>query len=71
MAHVIEAGCLWLPVSVHSKFDMKLLQKHIDEAAAFVTQCESENKTILDVCGERGDLYFLLRTCLKHQFDNN
>jgi len=66
MAHVIQAGCLRLPVSVHSKFDMKLLQKHIDEASTFVTQCESDNKSFLDVCGDRGDLYFLLHACFNH-----
>ena len=70
MAKVIESGSLRLPVSMNSKFDKKLLQKHIDEASAFVMHCQSENKCILDVCGDRGDLYFLLHACLQNSFIN-
>lgn len=66
MQTVIESGCLRMPVTVNSKFDTKLLQKHVDEAAVFFTQCKNDNKSSLDVCGERGDLYFLLIACLKH-----
>ncbi len=70
MVKVIESGNLGLPlrlpVSINSKFDKELLQRHIDEASAFVMHCNSENKCILDVCGDRGDLYFLLHACLKN-----
>lgn len=68
MVKIIESGSLRLPVSKHSKFDINLLQKHIDEASAFVLHCQSENKCILDVCGDRGDLYFLLHACLHNSF---
>jgi phosphoribosyl-ATP pyrophosphohydrolase len=64
MSIIIHSGSLSLPVSPHSKFDLKMLQKHVNEAAEFVAQCKKENKSILDVCGERGDLYFLLVECL-------
>jgi hypothetical protein len=60
----VHSGSLTIPVTPQSKFDLQMLQKHVDEAAAFVAQCQKKNKSILDVCGERGDLYFLLSACL-------
>lgn len=56
-----------MPVSRHSKFDLRLLQQHVREASTYVMQCERDNKKVLDVCGERGDLYFLLSACLLQQ----
>jgi hypothetical protein len=64
MPIIIHSGSLKLPVTQHSKFNLQMLQKHVDEAAEFVAQCQKKNKSILDVCGERGDLYFLLNACL-------
>ena len=55
---------LVLPVSPNSKFDMHLLQQHIREASVYVSECKKQNKDVFDVCGERGDLYFLLNACL-------
>lgn len=60
----IRSGSLTLPVSPHSKFDLEMLQKHVDDAAEFVARCKTDEKSMLDVCGERGDLYFLLMACL-------
>lgn len=59
---------LVLPVSVASKFDKDLLQRHVMEAIQFVSECKQENKKALDVCGDRGDLYFLLRACQTQEF---
>ena len=67
MNTIVHSGALQLPVTRHSKFDLQMLQKHIDEAADFVAQCQKKNKSILDVCGERGDLYFLLNACLSQK----
>ena len=58
---------LVMPVTSHSKFDMRLLQQHIHEARIYMSECEKQNKKVLDVCGERGDLYFLLTACLLHE----
>jgi hypothetical protein len=64
MSIIIHSGSLSLRVSAHSKFDLEMLQKHVDEAAEFVALCQKENRSILDVCGERGDLYFLIIACM-------
>lgn len=55
---------LAFPITRDSKFDISLLNKHIQEATMYVAQCKSENTNVLDVCGDRGDLYFLLTACL-------
>jgi hypothetical protein len=64
MSIIIHSGSLSLRVSTHSKFDLEMLQKHVDEAAEFVALCQKENRSILDVCGDRGDLYFLIIACM-------
>jgi hypothetical protein len=51
---------LTMSLTEHSKFSRQLLQQHVQEATLFVQQCKRENKQVLDVCGDRGDLYFLL-----------
>lgn len=61
---------LVMPVSSHSKFDMRLLQQHIREASMYISECQKQNKKVLDVCGERGDLYFLLTACLLQEKHN-
>jgi hypothetical protein len=53
MPIIIHSGSLKLPVTQHSKFNLQMLQKHVDEAAEFVAQCQKKNKSILDVCGEK------------------
>jgi hypothetical protein len=58
---------LALSVTVATKFDIHLLQSHMNEASEFVRKCRQENKPVLDVCGDRGDLYFLLRACAREK----
>ena len=47
-----------------SKFDTKLYQKHVLEAADFTKLCQQQGHPLLDPCGPRGDLYFLLKAQL-------
>ncbi len=47
-----------------SKFDTKLYQKHVLEAADFTKLCQQQGRPLLDPCGPRGDLYFLLKAQL-------
>ncbi len=56
---------LSLRVTQRSKFDKNLISKHVLEASLFVEQCKLKKESFLDVCGDRGDLYFLLRACLQ------
>ena len=48
-----------------SLFEPKLYKRHLEEARAWVEACRRAGQgpeQILDVCGERGDLYFLLQS---------
>lgn len=56
---------LELQVSTDSKFDLQLLEQHIQEANNYVVKCKEQNINFMDVCGERGDLYFLLQACFQ------
>ena len=47
-----------------SKFDTQLYQKHVLEAADFTRLCQQQGHPLLDPCGPRGDLYFLLKAQL-------
>ncbi len=58
---------LALSISANSKFDMSLLQEHLMQANLYFAACQAADKPLLDVCGERGDLYFLLHACLRQQ----
>ena len=44
------------------QFCAKLYKKHRAEAAAYVEKCRREGKNPLDACGERGDLFFLIKS---------
>ena len=46
-----------------SLFEPNLYKQHVEEARAWVEACRragKRNEQILDACGERGDLHFLL-----------
>ena len=45
-----------------SLFCPALYQQHLQEARAWVATCRAAGTNPLDVCGERGDLYFLIRS---------
>ena len=45
-----------------SKFDKRLLNQHLRDAHAWVRHCRQEQKSPLDVCGERRDLFFLIQS---------
>lgn len=48
-----------------SLFEPNLYKRHLQEARAWVEACRRAGQgpqQILDVCGERGDLYFLLQS---------
>ena len=48
-----------------SLFEPNLYKQHVEEARAWVEACRRAGKgpeQILDACGERGDLYFLLQS---------
>ena len=48
-----------------SLFEPNLYKQHVEEARAWVEACRRAGKRpeqILDACGERGDLYFLLQS---------
>ena len=45
-----------------SLFCPALYQQHLQEARAWVATCCAAGTNPLDVCGERGDLYFLIRS---------
>lgn len=42
MTIIIHSGSLKLPVTQHSKFNLQMFQKHVDEAAEFVAQCQKK-----------------------------
>ena len=48
-----------------SRFDAALLARHLAEAAEFVARCQRAGQPVLDPCGPRGDLYFLLKAALE------
>ena len=48
-------------ITPKSKFDPKLYEQHAREAAEFAQRCQQEGRPLLDPCGPRGDLYFLLK----------
>ena len=45
-----------------SKFSAELYEKHLREASEWVHHCKRTGTPIFDVCGPRGDLFFLLKT---------
>ena len=74
-AAVVDAGGLVnFPVVRHDKvetenasfspqnlFSEELFQAHVKDARAWVQKCKTTNKNPLDVCGDRGDLFWLLK----------
>ena len=53
---------LWLAPS--SNFSPQLVEQHLREARAFAEECELRGQPLLDPCGPRGDLYFLLEALM-------
>jgi hypothetical protein len=47
--------------SPRNLFSQQLFCMHVDEARLWVRKCKQLKQSPLDVCGERGDLYFLLK----------
>lgn len=45
-----------------SKFSSDLYEQHLREASEWVQHCIMTGTPVLDVCGPRGDLFFLLKT---------
>ena len=44
-----------------SLFDPQLVQEHVEKALAFAKTCDDSGQPLLDPCGPRGDLFFLLK----------
>lgn len=49
----------------HSRFDAALVRQHLREAVEFAQHCQRAGQPLLDPCGPRGDLYFLLKALLE------
>lgn len=64
-SHTKEIDSLFFHLTENSKLDIHLLKEHMKEAKKYASACQIFEKQVLDVCGERGDLYFLLLTILK------
>ena len=53
----------YVPPETYPLFEPNLYKQHVEEARAWVEACRragKRNEQILDACGERGDLHFLL-----------
>jgi hypothetical protein len=48
-----------------SRFDTTLCKRHMRETAEFAELCQRAGQPLLDPCGPRGDLYFLLKALLE------
>jgi hypothetical protein len=48
-----------------SRFDATLCRQHMREAAEFALLCQRAGQPVLDPCGPRGDLYFMLKVLLE------
>jgi hypothetical protein len=44
-----------------SLFVPQLVKEHVEEALAFAKSCDASGQPLLDPCGPRGDLFFLLK----------
>ena len=53
------------PTTPRSRFDAALVRRHLREAAEFAQHCQRAGEPLLDPCGPRGDLYFLLKALLE------
>jgi hypothetical protein len=49
-----------------SNFIPELVVLHVREAHAFAAECERSGAPLLDPCGPRGDLYFLLKALVNN-----
>lgn len=49
-------------LTANTKFSPALARVHVREAVEFLALCERTGQPLLDPCGPRGDLYFLLKT---------
>ncbi len=61
----LAAAPLAFAATPRSRFDAALLGRHLAEAAEFVARCQRAGQPVLDPCGPRGDLYFLLKAALE------
>jgi len=52
----------WL--SPDSNFIPELVLEHLREAHAYATECERSGAPLADVCGPRGDLYFIIKAMI-------
>lgn len=50
-------------ITPQSRFDAALFEQHMREAAEYARLCQQHGEPLLDPCGPRGDLYFLLKAC--------
>lgn len=44
-----------------SNFIPELVEQHVREAHAYAEECKQNGTPLLDPCGPRGDLYFILK----------
>jgi hypothetical protein len=58
-------AALRFPTTPRSRFDAALVRRHLREAAEFAQHCQRAGEPLLDPCGPRGDLYFLLKALLE------
>ena len=55
----------------NSNFIPELVVLHVREANAFAEECERSGAPLLDPCGPRGDLYFLLKALVDNGQPSN
>ncbi len=58
-------AALRFPTTPRSRFNAALVRRHFREATEFARRCQCTGEPLLDPCGPRGDLYFLLKTLLE------
>jgi hypothetical protein len=63
--HPAAPAALRFPTTPRSRFDAALVRRHLREAAEFAQHCQRAGEPLLDPCGPRGDLYFLLKALLE------
>ena len=64
-AHPAAPAALRFPTTPRSRFNAALVRRHFREATEFARRCQRTGEPLLDPCGPRGDLYFLLKALLE------
>jgi hypothetical protein len=64
-AHPAAPAALRFPTTPRSRFNAALVRRHFREATEFARRCQRTGEPLLDPCGPRGDLYFLLKALVE------